>query len=195
MSPDTFSMTCGYLGVAAGALLEGETALVLGGLAAFHGLLHPGGVMAAGFVGGITGDQVYFYLGRHHGPRVLAKRPGWQRLVARISARLARHRDLFIFGFRFLYGLRVVSPLMIGLTDVSAVRYTVINVIGGIVWAVSITMLAVLLGRGVETAVARCQQAELVLILAVGALACAWWLLRRRRERREDSDAVSDPTT
>lgn len=193
MTPDSLSPMYGYLGIAAGALLEGETALVLGGLAAFHGVLSIGGVMLAGFCGGITGDQVYFYFGRRHGPRLLAKRPQWQQRVARVTEQLRRHRDLFIFGFRFLYGLRVVSPLMIGLTDVSAARYTVINVVGGIVWAVSITMLAVLLGRGVETAVTRCQQVELVAFLAVGALACVWWLLRRRRDRRTNDDALSDP--
>lgn len=184
MGPDSFSATYGYLGVAAGALLEGETALVLGGVAAFHGILHARGVMVAGFVGGITGDQLYFYLGRRHGPRLLATKPHWQAAVTRVSAQLQRHRDLFIFGFRFLYGLRVVSPLMIGLTDVSAVRYTVINVIGGVVWAVSITMAAVLLGEGVESLVAGCQWIELLLLAAgTAGLACTWWLRRRRRAR------------
>lgn len=177
-----------------GALLEGETALLLGGLAAFHGLLHASGVMVAGFVGGLTGDQMYFYLGRRQGPRVLAKRPRWQQLVARVSAQLQRHRDLFIFGFRFLWGLRVVSPLMIGLTDVSAVRYTVINVLGGVVWAVSITMLAMLLGQGVETLVAHFQQLQLALVAVAGAVG-TWWLLRHRRARRAVAVDASDRTT
>lgn len=38
--------------------------------------------------------------------------------LARVTARMQRNSALFIFGFRFLYGLRVASPLMIGLTDV-----------------------------------------------------------------------------
>lgn len=181
VSIDHFGTTCGYLGVAFGALLEGETALLLGGLAAFHGVLQAEGVMVAGFVGGIAGDQIYFHLGRRRGPRLLARKPRWQSLVARVTERLDRQRDLFIFSFRFLWGLRVVSPLLIGLTDVSATRYTVINVIGGVVWAVSITMLVMLLGQGAEVLVTNFHQLQL-LLLAVGAVATgAWWLLRRRR--------------
>lgn len=192
MSPDNISTAYGYLGVAVGALLEGETALLLGGLAAFHGILTISGVMVAGFVGGITGDQVYFYLGRRHGPRVLATRPRCRQLVSRVTALMQRNSDLFIFGFRFLYGLRVVSPLMIGLTAVSAGRYTVINVLGGIVWAVSITALAVLLGQGVEALVANFQRLQLGLAVAAGALALAWWLTRRRRDRRLASAAAPE---
>lgn len=69
-----------------------------------------------------------------------------------------------------------------------------INVLGGIVWAVSITTLAVLLGQGVEVLVANCQRLQLLLVVTAGALAMAWWLLRRRRYRRLVSAAALDRT-
>ncbi len=178
MSIDQFLADYGYLAVALGCFLEGETMLVLGGFAAHRGYLDPTAVMLAGFVGGLTGDQLYFYLGRRHGKQMLARRPRWQALAARIETRLGLHRDLFILGFRFLYGLRVVSPLVIGLTSVSPVRYTVLNVVGGTVWAVSITMLGYLFGRSVEGFLQRFQACELQLFGAIAALVVVVWTVR-----------------
>ena len=153
MDFDQLLATYGYLAIALGSFLEGETMLLLGGFAAQQGRMDVGGVMLAGFAGGIAGDQLYFLLARCYGTRLLDRRPRWRELATRIESRWMRHRDLFILGFRFLYGLRVVSPILIGLGTVSAARYALLNVIGGTVWAVSVTLVGTWCGRGVQALV------------------------------------------
>lgn len=188
MDLDHLLTTYGYLAVALGSFLEGETMLLLGGFAAAQGCLNAGGVMLAGFAGGIAGDQLYFFLARRYGTRLLDRRQRWRELARRVEGRCMRHRDLFILGFRFLYGLRIVSPILIGLGTVSAARYALLNVIGGTVWAVSITLAGVFCGRGVEAIVdslhvSRLQvlAAGLLLVLAIlGARSLAARLLASR---------------
>ena len=57
----------GYLAILVGTFLEGETVLLLGGFAAHRGYLDLVGVMAAAFAGSLTGDWLYFEIGRRKG--------------------------------------------------------------------------------------------------------------------------------
>src|SRR5262245_1845677 len=65
----------GYSVVVVGTVLEGETILALAGLAAHRGYLALPWVIAAAAAGGFLGDQIYFFVGRFYGPRVLARFP------------------------------------------------------------------------------------------------------------------------
>ena len=59
----------GYLAVAIGTFLEGETILALGGLAAHRGYLSFRDVVIVALLCGFAGDQFFFFLGRYHGDR------------------------------------------------------------------------------------------------------------------------------
>ena len=74
----------GYLALFVGTFLEGETILVLGGLAAQQGLLELPWVMAAAFSGSLLGYQLAFFVGRRWGRRILARFPGWQDKIEKI---------------------------------------------------------------------------------------------------------------
>ena len=67
----------GYPIVLLGTFLEGETVMVLAGVAAHMGYLSLDWVIACGFCGTYIGDQLYFYLGRKHGKTMLARHPAW----------------------------------------------------------------------------------------------------------------------
>src|SRR4051794_10359223 len=105
----------GYEVTMLGALLEGETILVLAGLAASRGYLALPMLMALGAFGGFLGDQFYFALGRHSGARLLARFPSLQSHAARATSLVERHPELFVIGVRYMYGLRIVGPMVIGM--------------------------------------------------------------------------------
>ena len=56
----------GYPVLLIGTFLEGETILILGGMAAHLDYLSLGWVIACGFLGTLFGDQLYFFLGWRH---------------------------------------------------------------------------------------------------------------------------------
>lgn len=56
---ETFVQTYGYWAILIGTFLEGETILVLGGLAAHMGYMDLNGVILAAFAGSLSGDQLF----------------------------------------------------------------------------------------------------------------------------------------
>jgi membrane protein DedA with SNARE-associated domain len=113
----------GYAFVFAGALTEGESVLLAAGFAAHRGMLELDRVIAVAFVAGTLGDQFYFYLGRRHGQRLLARWPALQARAQRVRPLLERHPNAAIFSLRFLYGLRTAGPIALGMLGVSARRF------------------------------------------------------------------------
>ncbi len=174
----------GYLALVIGCFLEGETILVLAGFAAHRGYLDLRWTMLAAFAGSVLGDQFYFFLGRRYGARIVARRPTWQRAAQVVDQRLRHHRDLFVLGFRFLYGLRTVSPFVIAVGGVSAVRFTILNVIGAAVWAVAFACLGYAFGETVQRLIGRVQRYELGLFLGLAGAGLLFWTWRTWRVRR-----------
>lgn len=111
MSLETLISTYGYAAIGIGAFLEGETILILGGLAAHRGYLELPWVIVCAFLGTLFGDQLYFYIGRTKGKALLERRPHWKSKSEKVFLLLNRHQVWVILGFRFLYGLRTVTPL------------------------------------------------------------------------------------
>ena len=175
--------TYGYAAVLVGTFLEGETILVLGGFVAHRGYLELPGVMLAAFAGTLAGDQLYFYIGRTRGARLLERRPAWRRNAARVLALLESHQTLFILGFRFVYGIRTVSPFAIGMSRVDRGRFLVLNALGAALWAVAFGALGYAFGQVVENVLDEVKHYELWILAALAALGALLWGVRKLRER------------
>lgn len=137
----------GYLAILVGTFLEGETILVLGGIAAHLGLLDLQWVILSALVGSFSGDQLYYYVGRHYGPRILAKRVSWQANAEKVYKHLRRHRNFLILTFRFYYGLRNVTPFAIGASQVPRLHFFILNFIGAVIWAITLGGMGYLFGE------------------------------------------------
>lgn len=168
----------GYLAVLVGTFFEGETVLVLGGFAAQHGFLRLDLVMLVAFIGSFCGDQLWFLLGRRYGRRWLARRPLMAERAARVTRLLDRNATLFILGFRFVWGLRTVSPMAIAISNVSPLRFFVLNLIAAAIWAVAVGLLGYLFGHAVEVALGHLRQVE-EWLLAAALLAGLCYLVGR----------------
>ena len=174
----------GYLAIFIGTFLEGETILVLAGFAAHRGYLDLSGAIGAAFLGTLFGDQLYFFLGRRHGGAVLARRPHWETRIARVRELLRRHEIPLILGFRFLYGLRTVTPFALGLSGVRPLRFALLNVPAALAGAIAIGVLGYELGDAFERLLGDLKRIEGLLFAAIAAAGAALWLgqwIRRRR--------------
>lgn len=172
-----FLQTYGLLAVVLGTFFEGETIMVLAGLASHRGYWSLTSVIAAGFAGTFFGDQLYFQIGRTQGKLFLAKRPAWEARVVRARRFLGRHHIAFILGFRFLYGLRTVSPFVIGMSHVPVRRYMLLNAVGGFVWSVAVAVVGYSVGQGAEALLGRVKEVEVWLFVGVAAVGASVWLI------------------
>lgn len=169
----------GYAAVAIGTFFEGETVLVLGGFAAHRGFLELPWVIVSAFLGTLFGDQLYYYLGRIKGKPMLEKRPHWQQKSERIFSLLDRHQVWLILGFRFLYGIRTITPFLIGVSRVSPLRFLILNIIGALVWAIVVGALGYLFGQALEVIIGDIKHYEMAIFAALTALGIIAWLGRK----------------
>ncbi|MDB4575782.1 DedA family protein [bacterium] len=175
--------TYGYPALIIGTFLEGETVMILAGVAAHLGYLSLDWVIICGFCGTVIGDQLYFFLGRRHGKSMLTKRPSWQAPAARVFRKLERHQILLILSFRFLYGIRTVTPFAIGMSDISYLRFALLNIFGAGIWAVTIALAGYYFGQAMETVLGDIKHYELELITGIVACSALVWAIYLYRHR------------
>lgn len=140
----------GYWALLAGCLLEGETITLLGGIAAHHGLLKLPWVLAVVALGGCLGDQILFFLGRAFGPTLLGKLKRRQAQIERANQLINHHPLLFVLGVRFMYGFRLIGPLIIGASRMPVPRFVAINILGACLWALVWVLLGYFCGHFIE---------------------------------------------
>lgn len=164
-------------------MFEGETVVLLAGAAAQFGYLELPWVMATGLVGCVAGDQLWYFLGRRWGPRIIARRRSWQERAERVHRHLQIHQNLLIFTFRFYYGLRAVIPFAIGSAQVPKLRFFALNFASAVLWTVVFAFAGYFLGEAAERAVANGRLGPYAIgatvILALAVLAA----MRRRRSK------------
>jgi len=182
----------GYWAVTIGTLFEGETVVILAGFAAHRGYLDIYLVVFLAFVGSFLGDQFCFYLGWRYGERLLARWPRWRPGAARARSLLRRYDAAFIVGFRFAYGLRIISPFVIGMSGVDRIRFAALNLIAAAIWAAAMATAGFLFGHGLEVVLDEVKRYERYALAAIAAVGLVFWI-RRWLRRRPPPDAGPRP--
>ena len=126
-----------------------------------------------------------FQVGRRYGVALLRRSPALAARAVPVARLIRRHQASLIVGVRFMYGLRLIGPIAIGMSDVSAARFALLNMLGAALWAPLVTGAGYLFGqtlRWLITDLERYEALALLLIAAVvAAVALAHWLRSRRR--------------
>lgn len=177
----------GYLAVFIGALLEGETVLIMAGFAAHRGYLHFGWVVVVAAVGGFAGDQIFFMIGRARGRQILARFPAIQAQSARVEQLVNRYHTWLIVGVRFMYGLRIAGPVLLGMSEVPHLRFAVFNLLGALSWATLIGGAGYLFGQAVELFLEDAKRYEAVVLGLMLLGGVGVWLYRKARGARHEA--------
>jgi membrane protein DedA with SNARE-associated domain len=180
----------GYITILIWTFIEGETIVILAGMAVASSIggLELGWVVASAIAGSFTGDQLYYYLGRHYGPKIIARRLSWQAGAERVYKHLHRHQYWLILTFRFYYGLRNVTPFAVGAAQIPRLRFFALNLIGAIVWAICFAGGGYLLGETLKLFMDDYHRYAIYVLGLVLLGAIAMWvftIVRLRRKARE----------
>ncbi|ECT8496325.1 DedA family protein [Salmonella enterica subsp. enterica serovar Pensacola] len=183
MDINTLITHYGYAALVIGSMAEGETVTLLGGVAAHQGLLKFPLAAAAVALGGMMGDQLLYLLGRCYGGKIMRRFPRYHTKIRRAQKMIQRHPYLFVIGTRFMYGFRVVGPLLIGASRLPPKIFLPLNIVGALIWALLFTTLGYLGGEVIAPWLHDLDQhlrhgvwLILAIVLVVGV---RWWLKRR----------------
>jgi membrane protein DedA with SNARE-associated domain len=179
---ESFLAKYGYIAILLGTVFEGETIMIMGGFSAHRGYLKllPW-VILAGFVGNFIQNQVYFILGRRYGSRTVEKHPDWKPRLQQVSGWLQRFQSSLIIGMRFVPGFRTIGGVAIGMSDVSAGRFVVLNLIGAVLWAVVIGILGYLCGHAIELIMGDIKHLEVPILIGIAVVGGLLFFFHRRR--------------
>lgn len=190
MSTEALIVTYGYPVLFLGGIVEGETFLILGAVLAHQGYLDLSAVMVIALVSGLMTDQAAFWLGKTRGRDLLSTRPNWQARAKKVLDKLERHSVLLSVTFRFFYGMRLLTPFVIGMTGFPRRRFVPLNILGAVIWVGVFGLAGYTFGHVVELFLQDVRRYQLWLalaLLAIGTLGgLGYWISRRGGKREEN---------
>ena len=180
----------GYLVILVWTFLEGETCVIVAGMFADRLGLNLWLIALSAFIGSFAIDQIMFALGKYKGESVLAYFPRVAKNVDKAARLFKKYDTALILGFRFIYGVRNVTAILLGVSKVSHVKFFALNFIGAGVWALTFTFGGYYVGRAflkVASAVGQGILSVIALALVITGLV---WYIRSRRAAKSVPEAV-----
>ncbi len=136
----------GYLALMVGTFFEGETAIMVVSSLIHRGLFQFPLTVLAAFFGAFMNDWIYYLIGRLNGIYFLAKRPKMKAKTQLLTGLFNQHKISVLFSYRFLYGFRIVIPLVIGMSGLKPISFLFYSIATGLFWATVVTTVGYFVG-------------------------------------------------
>jgi len=163
----------------------GETALVLAAVLASQGKLQIWLVIVIAAASAIVGDNIGYLIGRKVGREVLESRGPFhakrKRLIAIGDRYFARHGAKTVFIGRWIALIRFAAAWLAGINAMRFRTFFMWNALGGITWAVTVGLLAYLIGNAFVHILA---EVGVIAAIILGVVIVAAFVYSQIRERR-----------
>ncbi len=174
-----------------GFVVPGETAAILGGVAAGLNRVSLTVMIIVVTAAAIIGDSLGYEIGRRFGIRVLEIRPLRRRKhsVDRARELMTRRGGQAILLGRFIAYLRTIVPALAGISKMPYQRFLLYNAIGGVLWSVGSVLAGYLAGSSYQTLekfVGRGGAIAIAILLVSGLI---FWRVRTHRRNHRPGSA------
>jgi membrane-associated protein len=187
-------------GLLVGFFLPGDSLLVTAGIfctSSVEGeapLLNIVTVNLAVMIAAIVGDTVGYWIGAKSGPKLFTREQSLffsKKHLLRTKQFYERHGGKTIIMARFMPFLRTFAPVVAGIGQMNYRKFVSFNVVGGIAWTLSMTMLGFVLGR-IYPPITKQIDKLIVVIIAVSLIPGAIsWLNNRNRDKKAKEPSVA----
>jgi membrane protein DedA with SNARE-associated domain len=148
-------------------------------------------VIVTSFVAAVCGDQLFFHLGRRHAKGLLERFPRLRDKVNVALRKIEDHQVKIALSMRFLWGLRIATPVALGLTTMDARRFLWLNLLSAAVWSTVISLVGFGTGHVISQYFTNLHGSEKWFALALAAVAALvlWMRWHGARLARTGGDA------
>jgi len=166
-----------------GFVVPGETAAVLGGVAASFGHVPLWAVIVVVIAAAIIGDSVGYEVGRHIGPRILSLKilDKRRKRLDDAQAFLARRGGAAVLLGRWTAFFRAVMPALAGTVRMPYPKFLAFNAVGGVIWGAVVVTAGFLAGRSYVQVEKTMGRVTAVVLAVVVVAVVAGWQIRKRR--------------
>jgi len=140
----------GYIIIFLITLLEGETVLLIAGFMAYQGLLDLELSIISAFIGSTLADQIIFHLMRRNSNFILKKFKKFGKYQMIAKHYVEKYGSAVVLLARYLYGIRTPLVMMVGLSGMNALKFTILNLIAAGIWALSFGYAGFYFGHAAE---------------------------------------------
>jgi len=133
---DTFSnlATYGYIGLFLYSLGGGFVALIGAGVLSFMGKMDLSLSMMIAFAANAIGDVLLFYMARYQKSMMMEGLRKHRRKLALSHVMMKKYGSWIILLQKFVYGIKTLIPIAIGLTKYDFKKFVILNVLSAAVW-------------------------------------------------------------
>lgn len=181
-----------YAIVVAGALLEGELVLILAGAAAYHQYMSLPLVMLISFLGALLHDNLLFFIGRRFGTKLLNRESKWHNRINRVVSLIQKYDRYFIMSFRFIYGIRTLTPIVVGAGPIAFKRYFSLVAISAAVWAIIVSYAGYSFAMAIESIIHNFEKAQKYLAAGLVILIGGLYIFFKWRKKKKQKDTVEE---
>jgi membrane protein DedA with SNARE-associated domain len=174
----------GYIILFIWSIMEGEMGLVMAGIMSYTGDMDYWTAVVVASAGGFLGDQIYFWIGRYNKSYFYQEFKSQRRKVAFAHVLLKKYGWPVIFIQRYMYGMRTIIPMAIGITRYNSKMFAFINFISAIIWAMLTITLAYLFGEELLALVRWIKDHYYVALpVAFGLMGIVYWYMHRATQK------------
>lgn len=185
---DTFSnlATYGYIGLFLYSFGGGFVALVGAGVLSFMGKMDLTLVIAIAFIANAIGDIMLFYMARYQKSMMMEGLKQHRRKLALAHIMMKKNGNWIILIQKFVYGIKTLIPIAIGLTKYDFKKFAILNVLSSAVWALAFGLGSYYSGstlvKFAEIISGKPWIAPIILVVLGGGL----WLYMERATKRKN---------
>lgn len=140
----------GYIALLVGTFFEGETAILVASSLIHKGLFQLPYTIFFAFSGSFISDWIYYLVGRLNGKYFIERKPKLKAMVTPLTNLFNRYQLQLLLSYRFLYGFRVVIPVIFGMSGLSPARYLFFTIVSGLLWATVVSVTGFVVGSFFE---------------------------------------------
>lgn len=182
---EEFLQEYGYLALTAGTFLEGETAILVASSLVHTGFFNGAYTVIFAFFGSFLSDWIYFLIGRFNGKYFVERRPALKKRFVPVQQFFLSHRLQVLFSYRFLYGFRVILPILIGMSGIRPWQFLGYSLVAGLLWATTVSGLGYVAGRVLDLTPQSFESNLPLVVLGFGSLGLViGYSVKRFAERR-----------
>lgn len=126
----------GYIALFAYSFGGGFVGLVFAGILSYAGDLNLYICILVAGVSNFLGDQFLFFLARKNKSMAKDMMKKYGRKIALAHIMMRKYGSIVIFFQKYIYGIKTLIPLAMGLTKYSGIKFSIFNILATALWAV-----------------------------------------------------------
>ncbi|HIC43568.1 MAG TPA: DedA family protein [Sulfurimonas sp.] len=178
--------TYGYVVLFLYSFGGGFLALMGAGVLSYTGHMDLGTSILVAFTANFIGDLVLFYMGRYNKKDVMGYLHKHKRKLALSHLLMKKHGSWVIFLQKYVYGIKTLIPLAIGITKYDLKKFAILNLFASAIWSLVIGLGSFMAGEAIRSAYEIIALRPWIAPLAlISIIALVWWYLSLTTKKKK----------